>query len=108
MGEIVVPGGSRARLWFAKRKPQDGFLSLGSYRPADRMNIMLMGDLHDRRATHAVICFPKEGYAFRMDAPQIKAAIEKLQSAYAQVVGKGQAKVISFENRKDWTDGVTG
>ena len=102
MTNLLRPG---QKLWFQHKRPQDAIRSFGSYSAVQHMNVMLIGDALDRRAEKALITFPDQGLCYVMDASQLKAVIAKLQDTYSQITGRGQKKVISFNNdRQDWQE----
>lgn len=98
MPEIALAPGEQ--LWFQHKRKQDGFRSVGQYGAVGRMNVMTIGDV-DRHARKVVIAFPEQQMCYVVDTPQeLRAVIAKLQDAYGQIVGKGQSKVISFNNQR--------
>ncbi len=99
---LLLPGQA---LFFQHKRPQNGHKSVGAYRRTAKMNITVIGDALDRHASAVSILFPLEGVGYVIeDASQLKAVIEKLQAAHSMIVGRGQSKVISFKDRKDWNE----
>lgn len=101
MAELVKP---EKGLWLAVPRQIAGqaVKSVGTYRRTKHLNIMCQAD-GDRRARHAVLGFPDAGVCYIVeDATQLKAIIDKLQVIYDHIVGKGQSRIVSFTERKDW------
>ena len=84
-------------LWHPRRgKPS--VRSYGSLRRVREMTVLERAD-QDRKALHAIISFPDEGYCYVIeDARQLEVIIQKLEAAYRHLTGRGQSTIVSLSS----------
>lgn len=92
-------------LWYARLgKSGRGVRSGGTYRPVPTIYVMGKATA-DRRVKAAVVAMPDPGVCrVFTDASEFRAFIDKCESIYRQWTGKGESRIVSFENRADWVE----